>query len=65
MAKYEVEQCSIPLRVVCVAFMVSESCYRYASKHNADDEAIANWLMCLTDKHRTGDSGCATCTGTA
>ena len=52
MAKCAVEQRSIPIRVACAAFLVSESCYRYASKQNAENEEIANWLMRLTDNHR-------------
>ncbi|MBK7656944.1 MAG: IS3 family transposase [Betaproteobacteria bacterium] len=52
MAQRAVQQRSVPIRVACVAFMVSESCYRYESKHNAENEEIANWLIRLTDNHR-------------
>ena len=57
MAKYAVEQRCIPIRVACAAFVVSESCYRYASKQNAENQEIANWLMRLTDNHRNWGFG--------
>jgi len=57
MAKYAVDHRNIPIRVACAAFVVSESCYRYASKQNAENEAIANWLMRLTDNHRNWGFG--------
>lgn len=57
MAKHVVEQKGITIRVACEAFRVSESCYRYASKHNAENEEIANWLVRLTDNHRNWGFG--------
>jgi putative transposase len=38
-------------------FRVSQSCYRYESKTNAENEQIAQWLMRLTDNHRTWGFG--------
>jgi putative transposase len=38
--------------LACEAFRVSESCYRYEVKSNAENELIANWLVCLTDNNR-------------
>jgi len=37
--------------------MVSESCYRYEPKQNAENEEIANWLIRLTDNHRNWGFG--------
>ena len=48
MAKYAVEQRSIPIRLACSAFMVSESCYRYEPKQDAETALIADWLIRLT-----------------
>ena len=41
------------VRVACKTFGISESCYRYQGKHKAENEEIANWLLRLTDNHRT------------
>jgi putative transposase len=36
-------------RLACAAFMVSESCYRYEPKQDAENVLIADWLIRLTD----------------
>jgi len=41
------------IRVACETFGISESCYRYAGKHKAENEEIANWLLRLTVNHWT------------
>ena len=46
-----------PIRVACATFMVSESCYRYECKQNAEKEEIASWLIRLTDNHRNWGFG--------
>lgn len=38
MALQAVKQRSIPIRLASTAFMVSESCYRYECKQNAENE---------------------------
>ena len=50
-------QRAVTLRIACVVFSISESCCRYASKQNAENKAIANWLMRLTDNHRNWGFG--------
>ncbi len=45
------------IRLACEMFSVSQSCYRYECKTNADNEQIAQWLMRLTDNHRTWGFG--------
>ena len=57
MAQSAVQMRSIPIRLACAAFMVSESCYRYEPKQNAENEEIANWLIRLTDNHRNWGFG--------
>lgn len=52
----------ISIRLACDIFQVSETCYRYSAKKNAENEEIADWLMRLTDTTATGDLGCASCT---
>jgi putative transposase len=51
----QVQRASIAL--VCQAFTISQSCYRYEAKNNAENELIANWLLRLTDNHRTWGFG--------
>ena len=53
MAQRAVLMRSVPIRVACAAFMVSESCYRYEPKQDAENALIADWLIRLTDNHRT------------
>lgn len=47
-----VQDKGISIRLACQAFAVSETCYRYEAKHNAENEQIANWLIRLTYNHR-------------
>jgi putative transposase len=57
MAKEVVQQRGIAIRLACQVFSVSESCYRYESRQNAENEEIANWLTRLTDNHRNWGFG--------
>ena len=42
MAKEVVQQRGVAIRLACAAFSISESCYRYQSQLNAENEQIAN-----------------------
>ena len=57
MAIKAVQDRGLSIRVTCVAFRISESCYRYERKMNAENEEIANWLLRLTDNHRNWGFG--------
>jgi len=57
MAKRAVIERSVSIRLACQAFEVSETCYRYSAKRNAENEEIADWLMRLTDNHRNWGFG--------
>jgi len=57
MAKEVVHQRRLTIRVACTVFSISELCYRYESKQNAEKELIADWLMRLTDNHRNWGFG--------
>ena len=57
MAKQAVEHKDAAIRLACEAFRVSEFCYRYESRQNAENEEIANWLIRLTDNHRNWGFG--------
>ena len=48
MAKRAVEQHGISIRLACQLFQVSQTCYRYQAKLNAENELIADWLVRLT-----------------
>ena len=57
MAKEIVAVRGISIRVACQLFTISETCYRYEAKRNAEDEQIADWLLRLTDNHRSWGFG--------
>ena len=48
MAKQAVKQHGISIRFACDLFQVSQTCYRYEAKLNAENELIADWLIRLT-----------------
>jgi putative transposase len=52
MAQQAVRDKAIPIRLACQAFRISESCYRYEAKNNAENELIANWLAYSSDRDR-------------
>jgi putative transposase len=57
MAKKVVTDRGVCIRVVCKAFRISESCYRYERKLDAENVEVANWLIRLTDNHRNWGFG--------
>jgi putative transposase len=57
MAQKAVTQRGVCIRVACQAFGISESCYRYERKLDAENAEVANWLLRLTDNHRSWGFG--------
>lgn len=57
MAQQVVEEKGLSIRLACDVFRVSQTCYRYRAKRCAENEEIANWLLRLTDHHRTWGFG--------
>lgn len=57
MAKAAVENRRISIRFACQIFSVSESCYRYTPKLDEENQQIAEWLLCITDKQRNWGFG--------
>ena len=57
MAKRAVSECGVCIRVACQAFGISESCYRYERTQDAENAEVANWLLRLTDNHRSWGFG--------
>ncbi len=52
MAQRVVNERGLSIRLVCHAFRVSETCYRYSAKSDSDNALIADWLLRLTTTHR-------------
>lgn len=48
MAQKTVETKSVSIKLACSVFSISESCYRYQSRNNIENEFIANWLLILS-----------------
>jgi putative transposase len=57
MARRVVTERGISVRLACQIFTVSETCYRYEAKKNAENEQIADWLLRLTDNNRNWGFG--------
>ena len=57
MAKRAVSERGACIRVACQAFAISESCFRYERKLDAENIEVANWLLRLTDNHRNWGFG--------
>jgi putative transposase len=52
MAQQVVKGKQIPIRTACALFSISETCYRYEAKQDAENELIADWLIRLTTHQR-------------
>ena len=57
MAQKAVTERGVCIRLACQAFVISESCYRYERKLDAENAEVASWLMRLTDNHRNWGFG--------
>lgn len=53
MAKKAVAERGVSIRLACVIFVVSETCYRYQPKYSSDNALIADLLLRLTTLNRT------------
>lgn len=57
MAQRAVHEKGVSIRMACEIFSVSQTCYRYRPKLSSDNAFIADWLLRLTDNHRTWGFG--------
>jgi len=57
MAKQLVKQRKVSIRLACVAYGISETCYRYQVKLSADNRIIADLLLRLTYNQRNWGFG--------
>ena len=53
MAKKVGARRGITTRLAFDIYQVSETCFRYDAKRNSENQEIADWLMRLTDNHRS------------
>lgn len=49
MAKQVIQEKKISIRLACLSFGISETCYRYQSKLSEENVQIADWLVRLTN----------------
>jgi len=57
MAKQAAIERTLSIRVVCKAFAISETCYRYEPKLSSENQEIADWLLRLTASQRNWGFG--------
>ncbi len=56
-AKRVVAERGVSIRLACLISSVSETCYRFEAKKNAENEQITGWLLRLTDNNRNWGFG--------
>ena len=52
MAYEAVKQKAVSIRFACLAFQISETCYRYQHQNEDDNSLIADWLIKLISKKK-------------
>jgi len=57
MAQHAVKVRGVSVRLACEAFKLSQTCYRYVAKNHTENDEIADWLLRLTDNHRSWGFG--------
>jgi putative transposase len=57
MAQWAVAQRSVTVGLACQAFSISQTCYRYRAKLNAENDIIADYLVRLTTNQRNWGFG--------
>jgi len=57
MAQWAVANHEVSIRLACVAFVISQSCYRYQPKLSDENAQIADWLLLLTRRNKSWGFG--------
>ena len=57
MAQHSVEHKGVSIRLACIAFTISQTCYRYQAKQSVENIEIANCLVRLTHNQRNWGFG--------
>jgi putative transposase len=52
MAKISIERHGMSIRMACVCFGISTSCYHYKAKLSGENSVISDWLLRLTTTHK-------------
>lgn len=52
MAQRAIDEKGVSIRLACLAFAISETCYRYQAKLSDDNALVADWLLRLTTTNR-------------
>ena len=57
MAQWAVIERSATVKLACQAFGISQTCYRYKAKLDAENSVISDWLIRLTNNQRNWGFG--------
>lgn len=57
MAQRAVQHYNVSIRLACMVFSISQSCYYYQPKHAQENDVIADWLIQLTTVQRNWGFG--------
>ena len=57
MALHAVQEKNVSIRLACIVFAISETCYRYQAKLSSENAKIADWLIRLTHNQRNWGFG--------
>ncbi|KQQ35958.1 transposase [Duganella sp. Leaf126] len=57
MARWYVDAGRVTIQNACLAFGISQTCFRYQAKRNSENEVIADWLVRLTNNQRNWGFG--------
>jgi hypothetical protein len=57
MAQQAVVTHGTPIKLACLAFGISQTCYRYQAKQSAENVTIVDWLVRLTHNQRNWGFG--------
>lgn len=52
MARKGVAKHGLSIRMACVVYGISETCYRYQPKLSGENALVADWLLRLTQTHK-------------
>ena len=52
MARKGVAKHGLSIRMACVVYGISETCYRYQAKLSGENALVADWLLRLTQTHK-------------
>ena len=57
MARWYVDAGLATIQNACLAFGISQTCFRYQAKRHSENEVIADWLVSLTNNQRNWGFG--------